>query len=110
MTEETSPTPNNLEKGVNKHAFKLLGLAVFALLVLATVSYRGLEGWTWVDSFYFSTMAVTTVGFGDLAPTSDASKLFTVFYVLSGIGLITTYIDLQFRVRRDRFQKRRIHE
>ena len=53
---------------------------------------------------------VTTVGFGDIAPSTDASKLFTVFYVLWGIGLITTYVDLQFRIRRDRFQKRRINE
>ena len=47
-----------------------------------------LEDWTWVDSFYFSAVALTTVGFGDLSPSTDVSKLFTVFYIFSGISLI----------------------
>lgn len=55
-------------------------IAGLALLVLSmgTVGYRLLEEWSWVDAFYFSAVAVTTVGFGDLAPSTDASKLFTV--------------------------------
>jgi voltage-gated potassium channel len=63
-----------------------------ALLALATVTYRQLEGWGWVDAFYFSAVAVTTVGFGDFAPTSDAGKLFTVAYIFAGIALITTVL------------------
>lgn len=107
MTEETGRTPSGLVETFDRHALKLLGGAVVFLFALGTVVYRSMEGWSWVDSFYFSTVAVTTVGFGDLVPSSDASKLFTVFYVLSGIGLITTYVNLQLRFRADRFQKRR---
>ena len=55
-------------------------IAGLAMLVLSmgTVCYRLLEEWSWVDAFYFSAVAVTTVGFGDLAPSTYASKLFTV--------------------------------
>lgn len=35
-----------------------------------------------MDSLYFSVIAVTTVGFGDITPSTDASKLFTIFYVV----------------------------
>jgi hypothetical protein len=62
--------------------------AAIALLAVATVTFRQLEGWSWVDSFYFSSVAVTTVGFGDLTPSTDAGKLYTVFYVFAGISLI----------------------
>jgi voltage-gated potassium channel len=31
---------------------------------------------------------MTTVGFGDITPTSDAGKLMTVLMILSGIALI----------------------
>ena len=66
-----------------------------SLLVLAigTVVYRILEDWSWVDSFYFSAVALTTVGFGDLSPTTDASKIFTVFYIFSGISLIGVLLN-----------------
>jgi hypothetical protein len=48
---------------------------------------------------YFSVVAVTTVGFGDFAPTTDASKLFTVAYIILGVGIITTYLNERFKYR-----------
>ena len=50
--------------------------------------YRIIEDWSWVDSFYFSSVTLTTVGFGDLSRSTDLSKIFTVFYIFSGISLI----------------------
>jgi len=74
-------------------------LAGLALLVLAvgTVGFRLLEDWSWVDAFYFSAVAVTTVGFGDLAPTSDAAKLFTVLYIFSGITIFSVFLNERFK-------------
>ena len=84
---------------VEENAYRLLAAAAVALLVVGTVMYRLLEGWSWVDAFYFSAIAVTTVGFGDLVPTTNASKLFTVLYVFTGIAIITTYVNLRLRRR-----------
>ena len=77
--------------------FKALTVSATALLIVATVTSRALEGCNWVDSLYFSVVSVTTVGFGDLVPSSDASKLFTVFYVMSGIALIAAYLQAALR-------------
>ncbi len=63
------------------------------VLGLGTVVYRILEDWSWVDSFYFSAVALTTVGFGDLTPTTTISKLFTVFYIFIGISLIGALLN-----------------
>jgi hypothetical protein len=84
---------------IDEYAFKLLALSALVFVVSATVVYRWLEDWSWVDSLYFSVVAITTVGFGDLTPSTDASKLFTVGYLLVGISLFTTYLSLRFRYR-----------
>lgn len=42
-------------------------------------------------------VAVTTVGAGDLAPTTDGSKLFTVLYVLAGIAIISLWLNERLR-------------
>jgi len=83
----------------DKHAFRILALAALGVLAVGTVVYHYLEDWSWVDSLYFSVVAGTTVGFGDLAPTTDASKLFTIVYILSGITIIGTYLSVRFRYR-----------
>ena len=61
---------------------------VVLLLSIGTVYYHATENWSIVDSFYFSTMTLTTVGFGDLAPTTDQTKIFTSIYALFGIGVM----------------------
>lgn len=73
--------------------YRYLAVSALVLLAAGTVGFRLLEDWSWVDSLYYSVIAVTTVGFGDLTPTTDASKLFTVAYVLSGLSIITTYLN-----------------
>ncbi len=40
------------------------------------------------DAFYFTVVALTTVGFGDITPLSQAGKWVTVLMILSGIILI----------------------
>ena len=74
------------------HVYKMLAGAAATLIVVGTVVYKLLEDWSWVDAVYFSVVAVTTVGFGDLTPSTDASKLFTVVYVLIGISILTTFL------------------
>jgi len=57
------------------------------LLILGTVFYSFQEGWSYTDSLYFSVVTLTTVGYGDLHPTTTASKMFTVLYIFIGVGL-----------------------
>ena len=48
---------------------------------------------TFGDAFYFSVVALTTVGFGDITPLSEAGKWVTVLMILSGIILIPWQIS-----------------
>jgi hypothetical protein len=77
----------------DRYAFRVLGASALLTLVLGTVVYQLVEQWDWVDAFYFSVVALTTVGFGDLHPTTTFSKLFTVFYIFFGISLIGAYLN-----------------
>lgn len=61
--------------------------SILTLIGIGTISYRLLEDWTLIQSFYFSVTTLTTVGFGDLHPTSDGSRLFTAIYILVGVTI-----------------------
>ena len=88
-----APPSSSATDAWEAHATRIVGgLSVF-VLGLGTVVYRILEDWSWVDSFYFSAVALTTVGFGDLTPTTTVSKLFTVFYIFVGISLIGALLN-----------------
>ncbi len=72
---------------------KRILLVVAILFLTGMVSYHFLEGWSWLDSLYFSVSTLTTIGYGDLHPTSDASKIFTIVYVLGGISIVLYVIS-----------------
>lgn len=67
--------------------FRALLSLMIVLLVSGAVFYRFEEGWGYVDSLYFCVMTMATVGYGDLSPTSSLSKVFTVVYTLTSIGV-----------------------
>jgi len=46
------------------------------------------EPWSIADCFYFVMVSISTVGYGDYAPTSSGSQLFTICFVLVGIVFI----------------------
>ena len=70
----------------------LVGLVFFTLLS-GTIFYSLEEGWSIVDAFYFSVTTLTTVGLGDLTPTTTLSKLFTIIYIFAGLSLVLGFLD-----------------
>jgi hypothetical protein len=72
---------------------RLILLWAIAQVILGTLVFRWLEGWSIINSLYFSVVTLATVGFGDLHPTSDVAKLFTVIYILFGLGVIAAFIS-----------------
>ena len=82
-----------LRRGIGDPAFRGVLSLTSAVIASGAVFYRWVEGWGWVDSIYFTVITLTTVGYGDLSPTTAASKVFTVVLVLLGIGLLVTLVE-----------------
>ena len=58
--------------------------------MFASIVYSIAEGWSFLDSTYFAVVTIATIGYGDLAPKTAFGKLFTIAYVISGIGIFVT--------------------
>jgi voltage-gated potassium channel len=65
----------------------LLIMAVVVLMI-GVVFYTNVEHWSLVNAIYFCVVTLGTVGYGDITPTTDVGKIFTVFYIIFGLGVI----------------------
>jgi voltage-gated potassium channel len=52
-------------------------------MVAGTAGYHYIEGWSWFDGFYMVVTTLTTIGYQEVHPLSQAGRIFNVF-VLSG--------------------------
>lgn len=71
-----------------RSSFYLLLLILFS----GTMFYATVEGLRWVDAVYLSVVTLTTLGYGDLHPVTDVGKLFTIFYLFTGMGVVITVV------------------
>ena len=71
---------------------KALPVVAGALVVSGTIFYWHFEDWTIIQALYFSIVTLTTVGYGDFAPTTAGTQIFTIFYILTGIGIFVALL------------------
>lgn len=83
-----------IQQGIKKDSeFRTLLYLLLTLLTSATIFYWHNEGWSIIDSLYFSVMTMSTIGYGDFVPTSTLSKLFTIIYALLSIGVFVAVVS-----------------
>lgn len=88
--------------------FRMVALLALGALGGGAVFYHFTEKLNWVDSFYFCTITLTTIGYGDIVPHTEAGKIFTTFYVILGVGILGAFINLF--IRRAAIKQRNKHK
>ncbi|NET38739.1 MAG: potassium channel family protein, partial [Cyanothece sp. SIO1E1] len=70
-------------------------IALGGLVLVGTLWYHLVEGWTWVEAAYMTVITLTTVGFQEVRPLGGRGRLFTISLIAMGVITIA-YIVNQF--------------
>lgn len=65
-----------------------------AILCFGTIGYMVIEKWDVLDALYMTVITITTVGFGEIRPLSQAGHIFTIVLILVGIGIVAYILGL----------------
>ncbi|WP_425100707.1 potassium channel family protein [Tropicibacter sp. S64] len=78
-----------------KRGGKVLTLIVTLLAIIlgGTVFFRVVEGWSWLDSYFFTVVTISTVGYGNLVPATALGKIGTTVFILLGLGIFAAAIQ-----------------
>lgn len=66
-------------------------MAVFllsSLLILGVFGFKFMSNYSWIDAIYMTVITITTVGFGEVQPLDDLSKMFTVCLILASVIVV----------------------
>jgi voltage-gated potassium channel len=67
---------------------RIVLMSVLAAILLGTVVFHLVEGWSILDSLYVTAQTVTTVGFGDLTPRTVFGRIFATLFMVVGVGIV----------------------
>jgi len=59
-----------------------------ALLVLGSLGYVLIEGWSFFDALYMTVTTLSTVGYGEIHPMDQAGRAYTMVLILTGVGVM----------------------
>ncbi len=73
--------------------FQISILTLVIIIACATAIYMLLERMSLTDALYMTLITISTVGFGEVRPLSQAGRIFTMVLILLGVGVVTTTIS-----------------
>ena len=73
---------------------RLALLLTLALTVAGgTVFFHVAEGWGWLDSYFFTVVTISTVGYGNLVPMSSLGKVGATLLIFIGLGVFAAAVQ-----------------
>jgi voltage-gated potassium channel len=65
---------------------QILLVLLLVLMLAGSVGFMKIEGLSLADAMYFSVVTVTTVGYGDITPKTEAGKFLALILIITGVG------------------------
>ena len=62
--------------------------AIVGLIAFGTIGFKLILPLSWFDSFYFTLITLTTVGYGEPEHTTEGSRFFTAALIILGVGTL----------------------
>ena len=77
----------------NKKIYIALILAII-LISIGVLGYINISNYTFVEALYMTVITISTVGFGEVHPSTETEKLFTIFLIFTSIGIFAYIVSV----------------
>ncbi len=85
---------------------KLQIAIIVSVFIIGVAGYYLIEGnWSFLDALYMTIITISTIGYGEVKPLSQAGRIFTIFFIVLGLStaavlasqLVRSFIEKNFK-------------
>lgn len=66
---------------------------LIVIVLTGTIFFHYVEEWSWLDSYFFTVVTLSTVGYGSLVPATAMGKIGTTVFIFLGLGVFAVAIQ-----------------
>lgn len=85
-------------------------IIICIIVIIWTIAFHLVEWWDLFSSFYFTTVTMSTIGYGDMAPLTHGGKIISIIYGFMGAPLFIGLTWIFFQSKFQKIVKGSIHE
>lgn len=78
---------------MNRDTIIILFSLLAGVVVIGTLFFRMVEGWSWLDAYFFTVVTLSTVGYGNLVPVTAIGEIGTTVLIFAGLGICAAAIQ-----------------
>ena len=75
---------------------RLVGVLILTIILLSigVIGYMNISNYRFIEALYMTVITISTVGFGEVHPSTDIEKLFTIFLIFTSIGIFAYIVSV----------------
>ncbi|MCE7737128.1 MAG: hypothetical protein GPJ54_19735 [Candidatus Heimdallarchaeota archaeon] len=71
---------------ISQEGIRKIAISTFITIIAgSTIAFKFLEGQSWINSIYFVVVTMSTVGYGDIKPETEATKLIVIVLIIASL-------------------------
>jgi voltage-gated potassium channel len=76
----------------SKRQIIMAGIYLVGMITFGVIGFMLIDNFSFINALYMTIITVSTVGFREAQPLSDAGKLFTAILIMGSLGILTYFI------------------
>ncbi len=96
-------------KFIAKYTILFFVIIIIFVIFIGTIAFYNIEWWSFFNSLYFTSVTMSTIGYGDIVPLTHAGKLIAMFYGFMGAPLFVWFTWIAFQSKIQKMLKTSIH-
>lgn len=99
----------HLHHFIANYSIWFFAIIIVIIVLIGTFSFHFVEWWDMFHSFYFTSVTMSTIGYGDMAPITNGGKVISIIYGFMGAPLFIWLTGLFFQSKFQHIVKNSIH-
>ncbi len=79
-----------------RRQFRAATILILIVIPVGILGYVLIEGRPWFEAIYLTIITLTTIGFGDIVPTTPLGRLFTLALIFTGLSALAFFLSSSF--------------